>query len=387
MIQRTFRHLAMIGFVPILITAIFSQEIIDPFSQPNDSTLAWYGSGDVNMDNILNWDDYNKMVAEAPQIDEADLNGNEIPSDTTDQRILLEYLNGTRGHLPGQWNMLQTREKRIGWVDKMLAIDQTDTITYYYPYWISGNYGGQTSLNFAGFEFKNQQEKVFVATKYDTTSLGRFNIPVYHVAFSAPGIGHGMNAVLVGDNPLIPQEWVYPDQQERGPINDLRILGESWNPSPNSAIGIAILKEVFQNSSGNPSFRITSLITFKTDSNNTFSIYYQSDYLLLTRPTVAVINNSKLQKGFWLNQNHPNPFNPFTTISYSLDKDSDVSVHIYDISGKLITTLQKEYQIQGTHSIIWNGTDDFGSKIGAGIYFYQLKAGDFVQTKKMVLMK
>ncbi len=52
---------------------------INVFVQPNDSTLAYYGSGDVNQDNQLNWNDYNKMVAEAPQIDEADLNGNGIP--------------------------------------------------------------------------------------------------------------------------------------------------------------------------------------------------------------------------------------------------------------------------------------------------------------------
>ncbi len=60
---------------------------------------------------------------------------------------------------------------------------------------------------------------------------------------------------------------------------------------------------------------------------------------------------------------------------------------IYDISGKLLTTLQNEYQTQGEHSITWNGTDDLGIKVGAGVYFYQLKAGDFIETRKMVLVK
>lgn len=90
---------------------------------------------------------------------------------------------------------------------------------------------------------------------------------------------------------------------------------------------------------------------------------------------------------FSLSQNYPNPFNPTTTISYSLDKDSEVEVNIFDISGKLITTLRNKYQTQGEHSITWNGIDASGSKVGAGVYFYQMKAGDFVGTKKMVLVK
>ena len=85
--------------------------------------------------------------------------------------------------------------------------------------------------------------------------------------------------------------------------------------------------------------------------------------------------------------NYPNPFNPNTTISYSLEKDSEVSVNIYDISGKLITTFQNGYQNQGEHSITWNGMDGFRNKVGAGVYFYQVKTGNFVETKKMVLLK
>jgi flagellar hook assembly protein FlgD len=85
--------------------------------------------------------------------------------------------------------------------------------------------------------------------------------------------------------------------------------------------------------------------------------------------------------------NFPNPFNPSTTITYSLEKDSEVLVNIYDILGILIVTFQNENQTQGEHSIIWNGTDDLGNKLGAGVYFYQVKAGDFIQTRKMILLK
>lgn len=97
--------------------------------------------------------------------------------------------------------------------------------------------------------------------------------------------------------------------------------------------------------------------------------------------------SNNVELGFTLLTAYPNPFNPSTTITYGLEKDSYVTVDIYDISGKLIATIQKKYQIQGWHSIAWNGTDDSGNKVGGGVYFYQVQARDFRQTRKMVLLK
>ncbi len=102
---------------------------------------------------------------------------------------------------------------------------------------------------------------------------------------------------------------------------------------------------------------------------------------------VGIKGESELPIQFMLHQNYPNPFNPITTISYNLEKDSEVSINIFDISGKLIITLQNEYQNQGEYNITWDGTDDLGYRVGGGIYFYQVKAGDFIQTRKMLLLK
>ena len=115
--------------------------------------------------------------------------------------------------------------------------------------------------------------------------------------------------------------------------------------------------------------------------------YNESTYSNEIASTTLDIEEIRIAKEFLLEQNYPNPFNPTTIISYILDKDSDISVSIYDVSGKLINTLQNEYRTQGEHSIIWNGTDDLGNKVGAGVYFYQLRAGEIVKTKKMVLVK
>ncbi len=88
-----------------------------------------------------------------------------------------------------------------------------------------------------------------------------------------------------------------------------------------------------------------------------------------------------------LYQNYPNPFNPTTTIEYSLAEGSDVLLKIYNLSGKLIRTLVNEYQTAGYYSITWYGDNEVGQEIASGVYFYRIQAGDFVSTKKMVVLK
>ena len=85
---------------------------------------------------------------------------------------------------------------------------------------------------------------------------------------------------------------------------------------------------------------------------------------------------------FQLEQNYPNPFNPVTTISYLLPSRSEVLLIIYNLLGEEIVRLVDEIQPTGLHRIIWDASD-----VSSGIYFYKIQAGDFVQTKKMVLLK
>lgn len=195
---------------------LYSQEIIDPFSQPNDTTLAWYGSGDIDGDNDIDWDDYNSMTS--IQNDMSDLDGDGVPSTVTDFQILFNHLNNS-DLLPSDW-FNQSREGKREWLHKMLTIDKTDTITYRnsrdFPddYWMCGNFSIQTIINFYGFETDNQEEMNLIAIKYDTTNNGRFNIPVYYLSFSSEinNVGHACNACLIGENPLDPYDWIYPDQ-------------------------------------------------------------------------------------------------------------------------------------------------------------------------------
>jgi len=104
--------------------------------------------------------------------------------------------------------------------------------------------------------------------------------------------------------------------------------------------------------------------------------------------SVGVDNrNETFPHGFALEQNFPNPFNPSTTIRYELPEDGLVNITIYDITGRHISTLVSSHQNAGYKSIQWNATNNHGEPVSAGVYLYKIQAGEFLQTKKMVLLK
>lgn len=95
----------------------------------------------------------------------------------------------------------------------------------------------------------------------------------------------------------------------------------------------------------------------------------------------------ELPTDYALHQNYPNPFNLSTEISYELRIRSFVEISIYNALGQRVKTLIKAKQSAGLHSVNWNGTDAFGKTVSSGTYFYKLIAGDFIDTKKMMLLK
>ena len=104
--------------------------------------------------------------------------------------------------------------------------------------------------------------------------------------------------------------------------------------------------------------------------------------------SVGVDNRSEtLPQGFALEQNFPNPFNPFTTLRYNLPEDALVNITLYDMMGRVVSNLVNSQQNAGYKSIQWNATNNIGQPVSAGLYLYSIEAGDFRQTKKMVLLK
>ena len=88
-----------------------------------------------------------------------------------------------------------------------------------------------------------------------------------------------------------------------------------------------------------------------------------------------------------LHSNYPNPFNPETTISYSVKEAAPVSIEIYNAKGQLVKTLVNEDKASGNYKVVWNGRDNNNQAVSSGIYFYKMQAGKYSSTKKMVLMK
>ena len=107
----------------------------------------------------------------------------------------------------------------------------------------------------------------------------------------------------------------------------------------------------------------------------------------LENPALEIYNNAQIPKEYILNQNYPNPFNPVTTLRYDLPEQSDVTITIYNMLGRKVKTLVNPTQDAGFKSMIWDATNDYGKPVSAGVYLYQIQAGEFVQTKKMVLLK
>ncbi|MDD3235611.1 MAG: T9SS type A sorting domain-containing protein, partial [Candidatus Cloacimonetes bacterium] len=85
--------------------------------------------------------------------------------------------------------------------------------------------------------------------------------------------------------------------------------------------------------------------------------------------------------------NYPNPFNPSTTIQFSLKEKSQVNMDIYNISGQKVRSLVNSLMPSGTHNIHWNGQDNSGKAVSSGVYFVKMNSGKYTSTKKMILMK
>jgi hypothetical protein len=106
-------------------------------------------------------------------------------------------------------------------------------------------------------------------------------------------------------------------------------------------------------------------------------------------PTNTAIGDTPAVSSNSLAQNHPNPFNPTTTIRYSVADRGHVMLRVFNAAGQLVRTLVDEEKapVQGGYTVTWNGLSDQGRPVASGVYFYQLTTGNFSETKKMVLLK
>jgi hypothetical protein len=125
-----------------------------------------------------------------------------------------------------------------------------------------------------------------------------------------------------------------------------------------------------------------------SDTISTFSNRQGQYHINFIRPEPSIVEDQSADTpyAFRLHQNYPNPFNPSTVISYQLSKATEVSLTIYSVTGQNIRLLDSGQKSAGDYSIVWNGRDDQGRSVGAGVYLYRLQAGKYTESRKMLLL-
>ena len=120
--------------------------------------------------------------------------------------------------------------------------------------------------------------------------------------------------------------------------------------------------------------------------NTTIDVELDPDHWILCDKS-TITTDAKLPAITFLEQNYPNPFNPATTIRFGLEEPAWVSITVFDVRGRFISTLANRAYSPGRFKVTWDGTNSFGREVSSGLYFYRLTAGNIKITKKMILLR
>ena len=144
---------------------------------------------------------------------------------------------------------------------------------------------------------------------------------------------------------------------------------------------------------GNPTSRVPYEWAFEVDDeplNSEVQVMAWGERYFVSGELVEIVKHNEtpsFPKSFALHQNHPNPFNPVTTLHYDLPERAEVTLMIYDILGRHVRTLVHSVEEPGKKSVVWDGTNELGEQVSSGVYLYRIKADGFTQNRKMVLLK
>lgn len=152
---------------------------------------------------------------------------------------------------------------------------------------------------------------------------------------------------------------------------------QDWLDNPTSNFGWALSDAVFDSLSV---IRLTSRDHPSAQQRPSLTIFYSVPVGIFEDILLLPIDHK-------LNQNYPNPFNPTTTIEYSLSSRSHVMISIYNLLGQHVRTLVDEEKRLGSYSVIWDALNSAGRPVSSGIFLYRFQAGNYVESKKMTLLK
>mgnify|MGYP000695792920 CR=1 FL=1 len=124
-----------------------------------------------------------------------------------------------------------------------------------------------------------------------------------------------------------------------------------------------------------------------SESGKEYTLEGSGEITISTEETFTLERKAIIPFTYTLHQNYPNPFNPITSLRYDLPEQAQVTLTIYDLIGREVAQLINTTQDAGYRSVKWDATDMHGKPVSAGVYLYQIRASEFVQTRKMVLLK
>lgn len=176
-------------------------------------------------------------------------------------------------------------------------------------------------------------------------------------------------------------ELITPENGYPGYVSSLSANGFSGNSEGWQLIEIPLVD--YQNEEVQFRFKFASM------NNSSYGWFIDYFAVIGAEANTASVDeaNISIPKRTKLHDNYPNPFNPETTIGFSLPEKSDVTLQIYNMNGQLVKTLANEKKDAGEYKVIWNGTDDAGKSVSSGIYFYRIQTGDYTDIKKAILVK
>ena len=199
----------------------------------------------------------------------------------------------------------------------------------------------------------------------------------YSIDNIAPGVPTGMEAIAMDNSIFL--NW---DMSEAEDFQYFQLERSSTAAGLDTTVIIELIDNTYED------FNVYS----GTEYSYKLAAYdYAGNRSDFTEPVSAILLSidplSLIPNAFALHQNYPNPFNPTTQIRYDLPESEFVSIIIYDVMGRKIKSLINIKQEAGYRLITWNATNDLGQPVSAGMYIYTIQAGEFRQTRKMVLLK
>lgn len=216
-VKKTLANILLAGasIIPLKSQNLINRVIINPFVQPNDSSLNYYGSGDVNNNNKIDSIDYQTAIngligQEVPSkvtnrmYDRADVDGDGFITENDRTKIKNYVDNKDSTGLPGRfWNYLDKTQKK-NWIQKMINAEKKFRMKNLFPSdWLCGKMSVQTEINFKGYKNVNDTSIQNKFSEYDFSNNGRFNLPVYNILITGANIpgGHIANCILIGKDP------------------------------------------------------------------------------------------------------------------------------------------------------------------------------------------